>query len=112
MIKKVSWGLSLVFLLLIFSAFFLLKTNASGFQGRDIDDIIAEHFNNDHQIAIVLPSRNESIASYRKTHESTIFVDKRKGEIHFERRGSKCIFRVSDVKLIYLTEFGNITIYL
>lgn len=112
MIKKVSWGLFLTFSLFIFSSFFMLKTNASDSQGKDVEDIIAEHFNNDHQIAIMLPSAEEFVASYRKTNESTISVDKRKGMIHFERRGYECIFRVSDIKLLYISHFGGINIYL
>jgi len=112
MTKKLSWGLFLTFLLLISSSFFMLKTNASDFQGKDVEDIIAEHFNNGHRITIMLPSAEESVASYSKADESTISVDKKKGEIHFERRGYQCIFRVSNVKLLYISQFGSITIYL
>ncbi len=112
MIKKVSWGLFLALLLLISSLFFILKTNATDSQGKDIEDIIAENFNNGHLIEIWLQSAEKPIASFRKADESTISIDKGKGEIRFERRGYEWIFRVSDIRLLHVTQFGSVTIYL
>lgn len=112
MIKKVFWGFFLAFLLLISSSFFMLKTNASDSQGKDVEDIIAENFNNGHLIEIKLPLTNEFVASFRKADESTMSVDKGKGEIRFERRGYEWIFRVSNIRLLHVTQFGSVTIYL
>jgi len=112
MIKKVSWGFFLVFLLLISSSFFMLKTNASDSQGKDVEDIIAENFNNGHLIEIRLQSAEKLVASFRKADESTISVDKGKGEIRFERRGYEWIFRVRDIRLLHVTQFGSVTICL
>jgi hypothetical protein len=112
MIKKVSWGLFLAFLLLISSSFFMLKTNASDSQGKDVEDIITENFNNGHVIEIVLPRAEKPMASFRKADESKISIDKGKGEIRFERRGFEWIFRVSDIRLLHVTQFGSVTIYL
>ena len=112
MIKKVCWGLFFALFLLISSSFFMPNTNAADSQGKDVEDIIAENFNNGHLIEIRLQSAENLISSFRKADDSTISVDKGKGEIRIERRGYEWIFRVRDIRLLHVTQFGSVIIYL
>ena len=114
MTKQSSWGLFFTLLVLVSSLFFILKTNASEFQGKDIEDIVIENFSNGGEINIMSPlEMGERIGgNYSKEYESTISIDKRKGEIYLEKRGYKCILKVNKVKLLYISPSGNISIYI
>ena len=112
MTKKLFWGLFLTLLVIVSSLFFMLKTDASDFQRKDMEDILIENFNNGGEINIILPLGKGIGCTYSKEYESTISIDKRKGEIYFEKRGYKCIFKVSSVNLLYISPSGNIDIYM
>lgn len=112
MTRKLSWGLFLTLFVLVSSLFFWLRTNASDFQGKDIEDIVFENFNNGGEINIMSPLGKRIGAMYSKEYESTISIDKRKGEIYFEKRGYRCILKVGKVKLLYISPSGSIDIYM
>ena len=111
MTKKFSLGIFFTLLIFASSLFFILKTNASDFQGKDTEHIVIENFINGGEINIMSPLGNILGANYSKKFGSTISIDKRKGEIYFEKRGYKCILKVSKVKLLYISPSGNIDIY-
>ena len=111
MTKKLSWWLFFTLLVIVSLLFFMQKTNASDFKGKHIEDIVIENFNNGGEINVMSPLGKSIGANYSKEYESTISIDKIKGEIHFEKRGYKCILKVSKVKLLYISPSGHIDIY-
>ena len=112
MTRKLSLGLFFILLVLVSSLFFMQKTNASDFQGKQIEDIIIENFNNGGEINIISPLGKSIGANYSKEYESAISIDKKRGEICFEKRGYKCILIVSKVKLLYISPSGHVDIYI